>query len=211
MAIAFDAASSGTPGSGFGLSHTCTGTDRYLTVGVYLQGPSSVITSVTYAGVNMTQLGAVNISATRILRLYGLANPASGANDIVGTYTGSNLNPGIGGMSFTDVHQTTSTGTAATAGPTTSTTPSVVVTSATGEMVVDVVGRSLDTAMTPGSGQTERYDQTVGNGGNGRVAGSHEAGAASVTMAWTITSDLWGIIGISLKPVATGQPITMVI
>lgn len=71
--------------------------------------------------------------------------------------------------------------------------------SATDELVYGVVGfNNGDTDLTPGSGQTEYWDQTVNSSIAG--AGSTKTGAASVAMSWTSTSATWTIGAVSIKP-----------
>lgn len=65
------------------MSFTCSGTNRYLVVWA-LDDSGDFITGYTYAGVSMTQLGKVTVGSFE-LYAYGLANPATGTNNIVGT------------------------------------------------------------------------------------------------------------------------------
>ncbi len=78
----------------------------------------------------------------------------------------------------------------------------VDVTSASDEVVVDVVGARNAASLTVGAGQTQRWNLGVGviDGG-----GSSESGAATVTMSWTLSDTFeWAIAGVSLKPTAGG-------
>ena len=77
-------------------------------------------------------------------------------------------------------------------------TPSVNVTSATNELVVDAGAGDRSMAAAPGAGQTERYDLEPRRL---HAWGSDEAGAASVTMSHTITTKPWGLAAVSLKEV----------
>lgn len=108
MAIAFDAQSasaySGTTSLTF--AHTCTGSDRLLTVGVY--GGADRITGVTYSGVSMTfinKLLMTGAAAGQYIYLYYLLAPASGANNIVVTASAATDMYGAG-SSYTGVKQT---------------------------------------------------------------------------------------------------------
>lgn len=87
MAIAYDAyTSGGVVGTSLTVSHTCTGSDRFLVAGVLgnTEG-NDTITGVTYAGVAMTKITKSPPvgSGGRYLYLFHLTNPASGANDVV--------------------------------------------------------------------------------------------------------------------------------
>lgn len=86
-------------------------------------------------------------------------------------------------------------------------TPSVNVSSASGEMVVDIAVQNTASA-TAGAGQTERLETH-----NSAVLamGSEEAGAASVTMSWTtLNSREWAILGVPLKPALAGNQVIMI-
>jgi hypothetical protein len=113
------------------ISHTCTGTDGYLVVGVLIQS-SQTCTGVTYNGVAMTQLTTVsanNVSGGETDYLFGLANPDTGANDVVASFSGAG-NRGLMATSFTGVAQAnsvdvTNTGTGASGTATVSVTTTV--------------------------------------------------------------------------------------
>lgn len=93
MAIAYDAYSgvSATTGTSLTFSHTCTGSDRILFVmGHDQSGASSLVTGVTYNGVAMTQIGSgVRVPGDRYLTMWYLIAPATGANNVVVSASGS--------------------------------------------------------------------------------------------------------------------------
>jgi len=191
-AVVHDASSSssGNGVSSLTFSHTCTGTNRALVVGI---SATQDVTNVTYAGVALT-FQRVDIDASYSFRteIWAMAAPASGANNVVITLAAAGDVVG-GAESVTGAHQTTpfSGATGATA---TSTTPSVTVTSAANDMVVDTVMSLF--ALTVGAGQTQRWNTSIA-GLFG--AGSTEPGAASVTMSWTMASDSWAISAVNVK------------
>lgn len=78
-------------------------------------------------------------------------------------------------------------------------TPTVNVSSAVGELVVDC-GVTGNRTVAVGASQAERANQNFP--GNSTHYASDEAGAASVTMSWAITpsASSWGIVGVPLKP-----------
>ena len=203
---AFDAA---TPGGGTGnpidVTHTISGTNRYVFVQV-VNGQSTwpTINSIVWDPTGVNEALTVIATATRApdvrTALWGRVNPTAktgtmrislSAGDANGTY--------VAVSSFTGVHQTTPLGTAATATGAVGTTPTVTVTAATGDLIVDAMG-TKDTSgnKTAGPGQTERWDSFNGNADG---AGSTEAGAASVVMNWTggVTEE-WASVGVALKP-----------
>lgn len=89
MAIAFLTGANGgsvnaASGANFSFDSGSTGSDRYLVVGVGTS-PGPVL-SMTYAGVSMTFIGAAN-NGGQAEELWGLANPATGTNNLVITTT----------------------------------------------------------------------------------------------------------------------------
>jgi hypothetical protein len=219
-AIAFDAASEGHDTSssevtGLTISHTVGGgINRILVVGVNMMdttSPYPTVSSMTYAGQPMTFLAGVTDTADARIRseMWYITAPATGTNDIVITFTDTVRGVVAGGMSYTGVDQTTPFGTPSSAEGK-DTAPSVVVSSAAREVVVDTVGIRQDTGgtqtLTAGAGQTDRYNDasaygTLPNNNNVVGAGSEKAGSASVTMSWTASSSGdWAIVAAPLKP-----------
>ena len=106
-----------------------------------------------------------------------------------------------GRCSFTGVDQTTPVRNIATKFGT-GTAPNVTVPSAAGDLVVDALVTGCDGGIT--SAQTVRWLRQANcdtAGGNG--AQSTAAGAASVTMGYTVPSDWWGILGMDVVAAAT--------
>lgn len=91
MAIAFDATSSGssTGSTTLTVAHTCTGANRLLLCYIASTAADNV-TGVTYNGVAMTEaVKAANSFAGGEVYIYYLIAPATGANNIVVTKTGT--------------------------------------------------------------------------------------------------------------------------
>jgi len=110
MAIAFDSATPHTADLSFTgsytFSHTCTGSDRYLIVeATTILTTGGSVTGITYNGVSMSLLegGSVN-SGDYYTHVYGLANPASGSNNVVITYSSSDAVLATA-ISYTGVNQ----------------------------------------------------------------------------------------------------------
>lgn len=108
-------------------SLTCSGSDRFLLVGVQVY-TSDNLSSVTYAGVSMTQVDKQQIPGNRWMYLYYLTNPTTGANNVVATMTGATFIASAGAC-YSGVDQTTpinvqtkNTGTSVTSLTTTATT-----------------------------------------------------------------------------------------
>lgn len=208
MAIALDAASSTSAMSANPVifSHTVSGADRFLIVGAsWANGSSVTVTGVTYDSVAMTLIDEESnldsFGSPLGASLWGLIGPNTGTHDVSITFDSGGPAPALcGASSWTGVHQTTPLGTAAKATGD-GTTPTVNVTSAANEVVVDVMVGYLSSG-TPGTGQTADWnlDSLSVTG-----AGSHEAGAGTVTMSWTIGggfTDNWRIVAVPLKPAA---------
>lgn len=184
-------------------AHTCSGLNRVLIVGIS-QGSNTSVTSVTYAGTAMTSLGVpANNGNKAVVSMYYLAAPATGANNVVVTWTG-NVNAIVGSVSFTGVDQTTPVGTFAKATGT-STAPSVNVTSGNGQLVVDTVAVETNVALAVGAGQAQQWNASIA--GQVQGGGSTELGAATVTMSWSFPAPnkRWAIGGVAVKPVTSDQ------
>lgn len=165
MAIAFDAATDGAfvnPATSHTYSHTCTGSDRALFVAI-VGDFADVVTGVTYAGVSMTRIDEVRVGSDRYVYLYGLLNPASGANNVVvsasasifllgvcSSYTGADTSG-----SMPDASNTNSV----TGGPTTLTTSVTTVADNCWSVLAAYAVSASN--MTAGTGSTERKEDTT--------------------------------------------------
>jgi len=179
-----------------------TGPDRALIVGIAQGNSAVVLTSVTWdqGGTNqaMTRIGQVSNSADVRVEMWRRVAPTSGANTLR-IVSPSPVAVVVGIMSYFGVDQTTPNDSAAT-NTGNGGTPSVNVPSASGDLVVDSLGWKEFGAGTgsAGAGQTERYETSASDE---RIAGSEEAGAATVTMSWSVTGvQEWATIGVSLNP-----------
>jgi hypothetical protein len=99
-----------TETSGAGLtvthSHICTGSDRFLVVGVGNQSDAGTdVTGVTYNGVAMTQAIKRTNAQNDSVYLYYLINPAEGANNIVVTRSDTTGTCFVRGYSLTGAKQ----------------------------------------------------------------------------------------------------------
>ncbi len=156
------------------------------------------------AGVNeaFTNIGCDNTNKDRV-SIWKLVAPTEKTADITISHTTSN-NWNWGGAVYgvyvlSGVHQTTPddgfNGNSGNSGAST-----VSVSSATGDLVLDVVATS--TALTVDGSQTEKWNfqspSTVFGGS------STEAGTTTVSMDWTFTSATWGAAGISINPSGGG-------
>lgn len=108
MAIAFDAVTNSEPASTTSpltFSHTCTGSDLILLVGItILSNGGPDITGVTYAGVPMTQAVANTTDSNEDMYIYYLLNPATGANNVSISWSGTHT-VAARAVSYTGVKQ----------------------------------------------------------------------------------------------------------
>lgn len=184
MAVVHDASSNGQivdSGTSLTFSHTCSGSNRYLTVWITKSATQS-ITGVTYNGTAMT-------SVANTENVYGLINPTSGAHNIVVSFT-----PGLSsgksvdalGESFTGVNQTTaidiSGGTGGGANP------SVSVTTTKNNRFLVACMKSPNSITGNGAGQTQVTNYTAGVL-DMRITTKLASAAGSNSMSYTVASD----------------------
>jgi hypothetical protein len=180
---------------------------RILVVHASIGRAGPAVTSITHNGRSLSWLGTVTNGSDIRLETWYLLNPDVGTYDISITLAGSSEFV-AGGTVFYGVHPTSPFGTIASATGS-STTPSVAVTSGANELVIDIMGArgtssdGVPTA-TVGANQTALWNVAAEPSVKStrvRGAGSYEAGAASVTMSWTLSfSAIWAIGGVPLKP-----------
>jgi len=202
-APAFDAVTSAT-GSGAGpftWSHTCSGSDRVLFVKVSYYDSADSVTGVTYNGVTMSVVtGSLVSNGQYSVVWYYLINPATGSNTVSVSFTGAVFDFGGSAISVTGADQTTAFGGVATATGT-STTPSVDVSSASDELVIDGLSIVHGGTLSVGAGQTQRTNEICG--GFIKHATSTEGGGATTTMSWSnSSSQVWAISAFAAKPVS---------
>jgi hypothetical protein len=166
------------------------------------------VSSITYAGQTLTKINEVINSDDALVELWYRLAPATGTNNVVVNFSGTNDEGAvIGAITFTGVNQSTPLGTfASNIG--TSTSASVNVSSATGELVLGVVSTEDEDAdtLTVGAGQTEHWNVKIPDDSGGVIAaGSAEPGASTVTISWGVSpSDHWAIAAVPIKPSGGG-------
>jgi hypothetical protein len=183
-------------------SHTIGGSDRYLVVAIgYTFSGGSVVSGVTVGG-NAATLIARDVfagSSNFRIDLWGYTAPPTGAQTIQVTFPLTASDVYANSSNYTGVHQSAPLGTPATANGN-SAAPSVAVGSAADELVVDGVYHNGTATLTVDGSQTQRWqgDPPANDGTTGH---STEAGAASVTMSWSLSpSAEWAIALVALKP-----------
>lgn len=188
MAIVFDAAASDTGSGGNQLttSHTSTGSDRYVLIGVWAEGGVS-ISSISYGAQTPSLLHAHSVGAGW---LYGLSAPNTGGQTVTVNLSGTSTRAAMGIVSYTGV---SGAGTAVESEVSGGSPLTVNVSSAAGQMVVDFAVFALD-AMTVGAGQTSRVELDDFESTFRSLGMSDEPGASTTTMSWTSAgADGWTI------------------
>lgn len=188
--------------SGFAVG---AGTNRLLVVGVWTTFAWD-ITGVTFAGTAMTLLDSSDDGGNRTsCGIYYLLNPANTTGDIVVSQSGASRT-GMCALSLTGVSQSSPFGTVAKAQASASSAPSVTVSGASGDLIVDVLAGRIGTvsvSLTVGAGQTQKanIEQVGTSATNGQHGGfSTEPGAASVAMTWAYGTTVdWAQLGVAIK------------
>jgi hypothetical protein len=182
--IAFDASGSvvqNATAASFTWSHTVSGSNRILVAGVSIRNQQNeTVSSVTYAGIPLTFVGARSNETSARVEIWQLVAPAVGTDNVVVTLSAPAKIVG-GALSLTGVDQTTPIAASAFAAGS-SENPTISLTAvATTAWVIDALAfRSTGTSgptATPGGGQEQRtsgYTETGGQGPNIRGKGSSE-------------------------------------
>ena len=208
--IAFDVAGTGTgTGTAFNIAgpNVGTGSDRALVVGIIEGNQNVALTSVTWdsGGTNqvMTRIGWANRASDVRVEMWRLVNPTSGARTLR-IVSPSSVTVTVGIAAYTGVDQTTPND-AAAPNSGNGANPTVSVPSASGDLVLDAMGwKEISSTPTAGAGQLLRWNSP--DTGDEEGAGSQEAGAATVTMSWSMSSGIqeWATVGASFNPGSAG-------
>ena len=216
MAVTFDAANSVDSGTGavdtLSFSLTIAADANHVVVGVMIRNRGAVtVNTVTVGGVGCTQRQSAEEATTTVFAdMWDLHSPSTGAQTVE-VVLSSTKRFVIGAVSLKNVDATTPRGTPQIGTGTSQVAAAATVTSATDELVVDVVAKQNNTeAISVGASQTQRVNDNTTNAteGNNVIGGmSTEPGAASVDMTWTwtTTNRPWASVAIPFKPtVAAG-------
>jgi hypothetical protein len=109
--VAVDATSTGTStGGDFSVSHTTSGSDRLMLVGVSINNlGSNSVNGITYNGDALTRVGWQQDVGVRV-EIWALVNPTVGTHDVIIDIVGTSGGNTAGVMTFTGVDQTTPLG-----------------------------------------------------------------------------------------------------
>ncbi|MFQ5937212.1 MAG: hypothetical protein ACE5LB_12485, partial [Acidiferrobacterales bacterium] len=109
-AIAVDTTTTGqTTGTSVTISHTTSGTSRFMLVGVSigLAAAGQSVSTITYNGTSLNFEGAIDSPANEArIEIWSLVAPDTGTHDVVVNLSAGHQGATIGVMTFTGVHQT---------------------------------------------------------------------------------------------------------
>jgi hypothetical protein len=185
--VAFDQVSSGTPASNaagpVSWTHTPVGTPTAVAVLVDTYDVSGDPT-VTYGGTSLGTYAVKKLSGTDIVYIYCLPNPPSGAQTVNVSWISGNAYVTAFAITVTGSNTSSCFSNSASASGS-SNSISNTVTSATGQLVIDIADQDPGGTLTAGGGQS--------NTSTSNVSGLHSAvstapGSASVTMTWSSSS-----------------------
>src|SRR5512136_1115277 len=214
--VTVDTTSSGwaQAASGLTISHTASGSNRLMLVGVSIQDSDTVptdttdsvkVSSITYNGTVLTKVGSKYNADDAMVEIWKLIAPDTGTHNVVITLNRTLASQGFviaGVTTFAGVDQTTPLGTFASQAGDDDNQINVTVSSATGEIAFGVIANEYNSIITD-AGQTERWNiHKVGSLDTTNGAGSTKTGASSVLLKWTLSSTYnhWATAGISVKP-----------
>lgn len=194
--VSFDAvASNSVAGGGNTLTwtHTPVGVPTGVGVGVENFTANCSVSSITYGAASLTQAVAQSIPGQNTnVELWGVANPPAGPQTVTVNFTGSTCFAQAGSITVTG-GSTSTVFRATNSAQGSNNAPTVSVTSATGDLVVDVLGETSSSATpTAGGSQTLRWGPL--NAGSNTAAGSTlPATGASTSMSWSLSGSVpWG-------------------
>lgn len=194
FAIAYDATSNGTDNGATSItfSATCTGSNLAITIeGCQNAGSIATASSATYNAVSARQIITDrNTSQNTWMDILALANPATGANNVVWTSTGGGSGVSCFAMSLTGT-ATYPIGASAASEFTAATSKTQAVTTLQPNSVIVDNFQCNKTVTATGSGQTKRTSFT-GVGGNtfhGSTMTSTTIGSYSPGYSWTGNAD----------------------
>ncbi|MBI2032008.1 MAG: hypothetical protein HYT08_05355, partial [Candidatus Levybacteria bacterium] len=192
-------------GSSANFSHTTgTGDNRILIVTVSRAGNAG-ISSITYNGSALTLIPGCTFSpGTEAIDMYYLLNPSSGSNTVSITLGNSETWVALA-TTYSGVSQTSPFRATCQTETGSGTSPSLNVTSQSGDVVIDSMlnaGINPTLSLPGGSNQTQRWNQTYGSTVYVAAYSEESATGASTNMAWTAggTDLSWYHLGVALVP-----------
>lgn len=198
--IAFDAVSTGSgSATSFNVSHTTSGSDRFILTGISSDGAGDVITGASYNGTAMTFIGKLQYfgsSPNEWMYLYYLENPTVGTNNVTITKTGG-ATVLVRNISYTGVKQSGALDNFVTHASAGSPATKAITTVADNCWTI-LFGVNVDSAWTASTGSTARSASSAVMffDSNGPVT---PAGSYSMSLTYSGPRD-YGLLMISIAP-----------
>jgi|CXWL01.1.fsa_nt_gi hypothetical protein len=178
---------------------TPAGSNQVLFAGITIRHSTVTIDTPTHAGNNMTAVTTDAFTNPIRTKLWYIANPTAGTNNVVVNYSAAPLADAVviwtcSGVDTTnpirDFITATGIGTAVTG---------TVATVVTGDVVVDIFGTDIATT-NPTIGANQTNLNTGNDGAELGWGASQQAGADGGVMSWTTTlSEQWSISAVAIK------------
>ena len=213
---AVDSVSSGTTGgTSLSLTHTTSGSERLMLVGVSINNDNlETVASISYAGMPLSLVGSVNHQGSggddSRVEIWKLVDPPVGTQELLVTFSADLLRYAvIGAVTLTGVDRVDPLGPFASSYAD-SASASVTVPSAPGELVLAVFSCETCTSMSftpPGVG---RWGLVAGGGNTIGAGATVDGSGAQTTLNASLgSSDHWAMGGVSIRPApATPTPAT---
>ena len=208
-----DAFSSGsTADSSLTISHTTSGTDRLMLVGVSINNDSlETVSSISYGGVLLTRVGAVDHQGSggddSRVEIWQLVAPEAGTHEVVINFSANLQRYAVAGViTFTGVDQADPLGTfAGSYGD--GSIISLTVPSASDELVLGVFACETCTSVSFSPPAAQHWNVIAGGGNTIGAGASVEGASPDVTLgAFLGKIDHWAMGGVSIQPGVSSTP-----
>ena len=204
---AVDSVSSGTTGGiSLSLSHTTSGSERLMLVGVSINNDNlETVASVSYAGMPLGLVGSVNHQGSggddSRVEIWKLVDPPVGTQELLITFNADLLRYAvIGAITLTGVELVDPLGPFASSYAD-SASAGVTVPSAPGELVLAVFSCETCTSMSFTPPAVGRWGLVAGGGNTIGAGVTVDGDGAQVTLSASLgSSDHWAMGGVSIRP-----------
>jgi hypothetical protein len=201
--IVLDAVSSGTAsGSSLTVSHTTSGSNRLMLVGVSINNDNfETVASVVYGGVPLTHVGSETQSDDARVEIWGLVDPPVGTHDVVITFSADLKRFAVAGVAtFGEVDLSDPLGTFS-GNNSTSSSATVTVATAPGEMLFGVFSCETCNSVGFSSPADELWNLTEGGGDQIGAGAVVDSKSLQETIGASLgKSDHWALAGIPIRP-----------
>ena len=171
-----------------------TGQANYALIAQFDGNNANGVASMTWGAQSLTRIASFTWAGAATVELWGLIAPASGNHTLAVILNSAVTFAGLNASSFYNVSQSSPFYNPTSNSASGSSSMSLVVTSKTNDLVIEVNGNNSGSSPHAPSG-TQLF-----NGGAVSPAASYAPGAASVTVGWTAYgSTFWAMLGCSVR------------